>query len=135
RDECFAATFTLVVEQYAVAGKQAITFAEIDRYPIGEGLGDRIGTARIKWRGFSLWYLLNFAEQFGRRSLIEARLAESGFANRFEQTKGSQCYDLGCIFGDVKAYTHVRLRAEVIYLIGLDIAQNLVERACIIQIA
>src|SRR5262249_8106473 len=127
--------YTLMVEQYTVACEQPVAFTIIHRDPVSVKLGDAIRAAGIKRGRFALRNLLRLAEKLRRRCLIEPRLAQTGFAYRFEQSERPQGSDLGGVFRDVETDAHVRLRAEVVDFIWLDVAQNLVERAGVVQIA
>src|SRR5215813_14542765 len=124
-----------MIEQYAVAREQPVAFTIIYRDPVSVKFGDAVRAARVKRGRFALRDLLDLAEKLRRRGLIKPRPAQPGFAYRLEQSERPERADFGGVFRDVETDAHVRLRAEVVNLVGLDVAQNLVERARVVQVA
>src|SRR5262245_14285704 len=125
----------LVIEQYSVARDQPVAFTTIHRDPVSVKFGDAVRAARVERGRFALRDLLDLAEKLRRRGLIKPRPAQPGFAYRLEQSERPERADFGGVFRDVETDAHVRLRAEVVNLVGLDVAQNLVERARVVQVA
>src|SRR5262245_53970366 len=74
-DEGFASDRTLMVEKNAVRGMHAVGLAVVDRDPVRVELRGRVGRAWIERRRLPLRPLLDLAEEFGGRGLIEAGLA------------------------------------------------------------
>src|SRR5438876_6577720 len=58
-NESFASSFTLVIKQNAVAGKESIRLPVINGYVIGISFRTGIGRAGMKWSQLSLRDLLN----------------------------------------------------------------------------
>src|SRR6266542_3522059 len=54
RDEGLSATLALVVKEDSVDGEKAVGLAVIDDGPVGEDLGNGVGTARVKRRSLGL---------------------------------------------------------------------------------
>ena len=72
--EGFAADRTFVIEQDAVGGLHAVGLAVVHRDPVAVQLGDAIGRAPIKRRGFLLRDRLDQTVQFRGGGLIESGL-------------------------------------------------------------
>jgi hypothetical protein len=133
-DEGLAAARALVVEEDSVAGEEAVALAVVDGDPVGVELGDAVGAARVEGGRLALRSLDHLAEELGGGGLVEAR-ADSRFADRLEDADGAEGGDLARVLGDVEAHLDVALRAEVVDLVGLDFAQDRVERRGVVEVA
>ena len=79
--------------------------------------GDAIGTARVKWRGFALRHLHDFAEHLAGAGLIKADFGIDD-ADRIEYAGDAQT---GHVAGEnrlIPRCLHKRLRRQVIDFIG-----------------
>src|SRR6266508_4991610 len=63
--EGLPASFTFMIEQYAVACEQPVAFTIIHRDPVSVKFGDSVRAARVKRGRFALRDLLDLAEKFG----------------------------------------------------------------------
>src|SRR6266545_6731293 len=63
--EGLPASFTFMIEQYAVAREQPVAFTIIHRDPVSVKFGDSVRAARVKRGRFALRDLLDLAEKFG----------------------------------------------------------------------
>jgi hypothetical protein len=59
----------------------------------------------------------------------------TGLAKRFQQAQRSQADGIGRVLRHVEADAHVALRAQVVDFVGRIAPDNLVERACVLEIA
>src|SRR2546421_12021711 len=73
-DERLAAEWRFMIEQDSVACVNSVGFAIVDGDPIRVELGDGVGRARIKRRGFLLRRFLHQAVELRRGCLIEPGL-------------------------------------------------------------
>src|SRR5690348_16938059 len=105
-----------MVEEYAVAGVQAVGLSIVDGNPIGIDFGGAIGTARIKRRGFALRHFENLPEHFAGGRLVELRF-ESRFPDGLKETNSAEPGDFAGVLGNIEADTHMALCAEVVDLI------------------
>jgi len=85
-------------------------------------------------RLLALWHLAHLAEHLARRRLVEAA-AQIALADRVEEAKSADGHDICRVLGDVEADANVALRAEVVDLVGLDRAHQLVEHGAVPEIA
>src|SRR5215813_1917698 len=87
--EGFTSDGTFVIEQDAIRGVHAVSLAIIDRDPVRVELGHAVWTPWIERRCLLLRHLLDLAEQFRGRRLIEAdRPLEPQNADRFKRAQG-----------------------------------------------
>src|SRR6266542_6392664 len=63
--EGLPASFTFMIEQYAVAREQPVAFTIIHRDPVSVKFGDAVWAARVERSRFALRDLLDLAEKFG----------------------------------------------------------------------
>ena len=133
-DELNAAQRTLVVEQNAVRAMHAEAFAIVDGHPVPVQLGDGIGAARMKGSALGLLRLLDQPVHFRRTRLVESRLGTAE-ANCLEHVAdpeaGHQTGQKRLIPGGFDE----TLSAEVVNLVGGDVAENADQRGQIGQIA
>ena len=122
-----------MIEKDSVAGEQTVSFTIIYRHPVRVDLGRRIGAAWLERRMLALrtWRV---AVHFAARRLVEPRL-NSGFANGFEQPYCSQPGDFGRILRHVETDANVALSAKVVDFVRFHGPDDLVQRACIVQVA
>ena len=100
RHERLAAYGRLVIEQDAVAGKEAVRFAVVDRDPIRIHLGGGIRRTRIERRGFSLRGLDDLTEHLRARCLIEpSAIGQTADPDRFEQPQRAERIRVRRVFG------------------------------------
>src|ERR1041384_1003673 len=97
-------------------------------------LGASIRRTRVKWSLLSLRDLSNFAEEFRRRRLIEAR-SYSSLADRFEYSHNPDPGHFGGVFRNIKADSDMRLSAQIIDFVGLQTPEYRVQCARIVQIS
>src|SRR5437763_2591626 len=102
-----------MIEENAVARKQAIAFSVIDRCPVCIELRTTIWTAWPKWRSFPLWSFNCFAEHFTARGLIELCFDPS-FSYRFQQTDCAERGYVARVFRDLEAHQNMALSAQMI---------------------
>ena len=125
-----------MVEEDAVAGIHAVGLAVIDGDPVGVELGHGVGAARVEGRRLALRHFLHQAVELRGRGLVEARLApEPEEADGLEQAQRSQRIDVGGVFRRLEAHRDMGLGAEVVDLVGLDVADDPGERRAVGQVA
>ena len=121
RNERLAAKGTLVIEQDAVAGVEAVRLAEVHRYPICVDLRGRVRRTRVERRSLALWAFDDLAEHLRARGLIEPRLGgEAADPDRLEQAQRSHGVCIRGVFGCFERHGDVALRREVVDLLGPD---------------
>src|SRR5437763_4352376 len=123
-----------MVEQNAVAGKQIVCFTVIHGCEIREHLSASIRRAWMKGRRFGLRCLNNSAKHFRRRGLVKL-WRDADFPDCFQNSDRAESRNVAGVFRRVEAYPNVRLRAEVVDLVGNDLTQDRVERARIAQVS
>lgn len=123
-DEGFAAARAFVVEENAVAGKEAVTLAVIHGGPVAEHFGATIGTARPERRGLGLRHLLDLAIHLAARGLVKARLYP-GFTDSLQNTDRAHPGDVRRVFGNVKTHAHMALGAKIVNFVGLQLVEQL----------
>ena len=132
-DESLAPNRAFVVEQYAVARKQLVSFAIVDCYPMGVELGGAVRAARIERRGFGLWMLLHQPEQFRRRCLIKASfLRKSEYADGFKQSQRSERIGVRGVFGLFERRHDMALSRKVVDFIWPNLLHHM-RQACAIR--
>ena len=135
-DEGLAAQGALVVEEDSVAGEDAVGLTVVDADPEGVHLGDGVGRARVERGCLALRDLLDEAVELRRGGLIELGLLfEAEDADGFEEAKGAHGVGVGGVLGLLEGDLDVRLRAEVIDLVGLDLLHDVDERRGVGQVA
>src|SRR5262249_3486167 len=134
RYKSLAAPRRFMVEKNAIAREQIVRLAIIDSNVEAISFRTSVGRARVKWRLLRLRHLDDLAEYLGRRCLVEFWFY-SGFTSRFKKSDPSSSCATGRLRWHIEADSNVRLRAEIVNLVRLDIAQDRVERAGIIQVA
>ena len=109
-----------MVEQNAVAGKHLVSLSVIDGYPICIEFCHGIGRARIERRLLALRHLLDEAEKFARRCLIETGLTgQAEQADGLQDAQRAQTVGIGGVFGRVEADAHMAHGRKVVYFVGL----------------
>ena len=79
----------------------------------------------MEWGGLPLGRLADPAEQLRCGGLVEADpVGHPQEPDRLEQAERAQGVDVGGVLGFLEAHRDVRLRAEVVDLVGLDIAHD-----------
>ncbi len=124
-DESFAAQRAFVIEQDPARGMHAVGLAIIDRDPMGIKLGRGVGRAWVERGRLLLRDLLHLAEQFRGGGLIEAGLpfpAEN--ADGLEQAQRSEPVRVGGVFRRLERDLHMRLRREIVDLVGLRLLHD-----------
>ena len=116
--EGLAAPRGLVVEQDPVGRVHPVGLAVVPGDPVAVELRGRVGRARIERRVLVL-RRRGRAEQLGRRRLVEPGL-DPGEPHRLEHADGPGAGRVGGVLGLVERHPHVRLRGEVVDLVGLD---------------
>ena len=134
RDEGLSAPRTLVIEKDPVGRVHAVRFAVVLRDVEGIRFRAPVRAAGIERRRLALGRLDRSAIHLGRRCLVETR-HDPDLPDRFEQPDGPEPGDLRRILGDVEADADVALRSEVVHFVGLDAAQDRLQRRRVVQIA
>ncbi|EXI76370.1 MAG: hypothetical protein AW07_00315 [Candidatus Accumulibacter sp. SK-11] len=125
RDEGLAAHRTLVIEEDAVAGIDAVGFAVVDGDPVGVELGDRIRTARVERRRLLLRNFLDEAVEFRGARLVEAGLLlEAEDADRLEHAQRADAVGVGGVLGFLEADGDVALRGQIVDLVRLHLLDD-----------
>jgi hypothetical protein len=112
-----------VIEEDAARGMQAEALAVIHGHPVSVELGDTVWRAWIKGRRLGLYRLLDQAEHFGGRCLIDTRLGPHD-PHRLQHVR---CADPGYLTGQQRLRPggfHKRLRGEIVNLRRLNIPDN-----------
>ena len=124
-DEGLAAARALVVEENAVGGVEVIAFAVVHREPVGVHFRATVRRAGPERRFFRLGHFLDFAKHLGRRGLVEAAFFhEAGFADGFEDAHRAEADDVARVFRNIEGNAHVRLSAEVVNFVGLELVEE-----------
>jgi hypothetical protein len=137
-DEVLTAPRRFVVEQDAVGGEQSIGLAIIDGLPVGVDLGAGVGAARMERRGLALRHFGHPPEHLGRARLVVARRAAMALvviAQRLQQAERAEPNHVGGIFGLIEGDAHVRLRGEVIDLVGAHLLDDRAHPGAVAQVA
>ncbi len=137
-DELEAASRTLVVEQDAAAGEQAVALAVVDDDVVTEDLGAAVGRARMERRALGLRGLADLAEHLAAAGLVEADrvvLGTTDHADRLEHAQHARAGDVGRQLGLVEAQGDERDRAEVVDLVGLGLVERLDQRRQVGEVA
>ena len=103
---------------------QVVTFAVIDRGPVGKDLGAGVRAARVERCSFGLRSFQDFAEHLAARSLVETR-SDLGFLDCLEDPDSAQPRNVRRVFRDIEAHSNVALSAEMVNLVRLDVPQQL----------
>ena len=111
-----------MVEQDAVDREHAVGLAVVPGHPVGVDLGGAVRRARVERRLLVLRRRRR-AEHLRARRLVEAAL-HAGQADRLEQAHGADAGGVTGVLGLVEADPHVRLRGEVVDLVGVDLVQQ-----------
>ena len=86
-------------------------------------------------RGLGLRRFLDQAVQLGSTGLVEARLVlQTQKANGLQQAQSTGGIHVGGVLGRLKAHCHMRLRTQVIDLIGLHLLQDACEVGRVSQV-
>ena len=121
-NECFATTFTFVIEQDAVNGKHAIAFAVVLGDPETVLLCHSVGRTGIERSRLLLRNFLHLTEKLGGGSLIyPCFLFQSQYAYGFEHTQCADSVRFGSIFGHVERYLHMTLCCQIVDFIRLHL--------------
>ena len=125
-DESFAADRALVIEQDAVRGVDAVGLAIVDRNPVGVELGRRIRRARIERRRLVLRNRLRLAVEFRGRGLVEADTSRTSLSSRIASSRRSvpSASTLAVYSGRLEGNLHMRLRREIVDLVGLRLLDD-----------
>src|SRR5277367_3762903 len=101
-------------------------------------LGAGVRTARMKRRRLALRIFRHLAEHLGRPRLVQLRLAPAALvviAQRFEQSQRSESHDIGRVFRLIERDAHVRLRGEIVNLVGTHLLDDSAQAGAVAQIA
>lgn len=118
RDEVLAAARGLVVEEHAVAGEDAVGLAVVDGVPVRGDLGGGVGGARVEGRVLALRRRRGAEHLRGARLVVADGLARQ--ADGLEEAERPRGGDVGGVVGDLEGDGDVRLRGEVVDLVGGD---------------
>ena len=133
-----AAARTLVVEQDARAGVQAVALAVVDGDVVAEHLGAPVRRARMERRHLGLRGLAHLAEHLRRRRLVEADrvvLRAADHADRLEHPQHAEPGDVRRQLGLAEAQRDERDRPEVVHLVGLSQLEGRDQRGQVGEIA
>ena len=135
-DKSLAAPWALVVKKDAVAGVESVGLSVVDRDPVGVQLSYGVGASRVEGRGLSLGGFLHQAVELGSGGLVEAGLfAEPQNSNCLKKPERSKSVNVCRVLGAIEAYGHVRLRAQVVDLIGLSFLHDADEVAGVAKVS
>uniref|UniRef100_A0A804PTD2 Uncharacterized protein n=1 Tax=Zea mays TaxID=4577 RepID=A0A804PTD2_MAIZE len=118
RDEVLAAARGLVVEEHAVAGEYAVGLAVVDGVPVRGDLGGGVGRARVEGRVLALRRRRGAEHLRGTGLVVAHGLARQ--ADGLEEAERPRGGDVGGVVGDLEGDGDVRLRGEVVDLVGGD---------------
>ena len=125
-----------MIKQNAIGSVHSIGFAVIHYNPIAVHLCHRIRAARIKGSGFLLRHFLDQSIEFTGGGLVEANFRfKSQDSDSLQQSKDAYAIDFRGVFGRIKTDFNVRLRAEIIYFIRLNLFNHSDQRRTIREIA
>src|SRR5215203_1251917 len=99
-----------MVEQNAVASKDAVSLAIIYRCVVCENFGTGVRGSWIERSSFGLRCFNYFAKHFRRGSLIKLRM-QSEFANCLKKSDCANSCNVCCVLGDIKTDANMRLGA------------------------
>ena len=119
--ERLAAPRAFVVEQDSGAGKEAVSFAIIDRLPVGVKLGTGVGTARVKRRVESLRRRRRAVHLRAGRLIKLDRLRSIQVPDGLEQPQAAQSDDVGRIKRLVERDPDVALGTQIVHLVRPDL--------------
>lgn len=136
--EMFATTWRFVVEQDPVDGKQPVGLAIVERLPVGEDLGTRVGATGSKPGRLVLRCTGGLAEHLARGGLVETGLVPADLlilSHCFEDPECTQAGDIAGVDRQVERYPNVALGREIVDFVGFDFRQQRTELRTIGQVA
>src|SRR5262245_29596518 len=133
RDELQTTTRTLMVEQDARAGEQAVTFAIVHRDVVAIDFGHAVGAAWMKRRRFALRRFVSPAEHLAAAGLIESR-PRAHLTQRVEQARYAQRGELRGQYRLLPARRHERHGGQIVDFIGLHSDEYMGERCLVEQV-
>ncbi len=128
-DEGLAAAGTLVVEEDAVAGEEAVAFPVVDHLVVGIDLGTGVGAAGLEAGALALAGL-GTAEHLGAAGLVEANLLPAVLhvaADGLQQPDDPHAHHVHGVLGLIEAHADMALGAQVVDLVRLDLIQQIAE--------
>ena len=135
-DEGLTAQRRLVVEEDAVAGVHAVGFAVVDHNPKAVHLRDGVGGTRVEGRGLLLRDLLDKTVKLRGGGLVELGLSfKAEDADGFQQAEHAEGVRIRSVLGLFERDLDVRLRGEIIDLVGLDLLDDVDERRAVGHVA
>ena len=133
-DEVLAPARRLVVEQDTVDREQPVGLPVVPGKMERKDLGSRVRAPRIKWRGLVLRGLEDLAEHLRGRRLVEARI-QTQASDRLQDPHRAHGVDIDGVLGNLERHLDVRLRRQVVDLLGLKLLQHAVQRGPVLEIA
>ena len=107
-----------MIEQNAVGRVQTIGLAVIHRDPVSVKLGDRVGRARVKGRGFGLRRFHGRAVHFRGGCLAEPRLSlQARNPDGFQEPQRAQRIRIGGVLGRLEAHLDMALGRQIVDLV------------------
>ena len=130
--EGLAAARGLVVEQDSVHREHVVRLAVVAGGPVGVDLGRAVRAARPEGGVLGL-RRGGRAEHLRRRRLVDLG-ADPGGADRLEQAHGGQTGDVAGEHRLVERDPNVRLGAEVVDLVGVDLPDQVDQRDAVVEV-
>ncbi len=112
-----------MVEEDAVTGIHPVALSVVPDDMKCECLRTGIGTAWVKRRRFGLRRFENLAEEFAGARLVEPR-RQFRATKEFEEAHDSHACHVARVLRNIKANADVRLRREVVDLVGTDLHKD-----------
>ena len=125
RDERFATTRTLVVEEDAVGKVHAVGLTVVHKDPEGVLLGDCVGRTGVKGGGLGLGDLADLTVELRGGGLVETDLLlHTAGADSIEHAEDTNTVGIGSVLGHIEGNLDVGHGAEIVNLIGLHLGND-----------
>ena len=134
--ESLAAALTLMVEQDAVAGEDAVSVPVLPDHPEAVLFCHSVGGIGMEGRILVLGHLFHLAVQFGSGGLVHpAGLVQSGVVHRFQDPQHTQGIHVSGVFCRLKGNLHMALCRQVVDFIRLHASDDPADAGGVGQVA
>jgi len=120
-----------MVEKNAIAGVESVGLTVVHGVPVRSAFGGSVGGPRVEGGGFGL-RRRGGAEHLGGPGLVVADVGAAGVrdvgADGLEEAQRAGGDDVGGVVRDLERHSDVRLRGEVVDLVGEDGVEPAAER-------
>ena len=136
RYEGLATTLRLVVEQYARTAEHIVCLAIFLYNPIAIEFRHSVGRIGVERCVLVLRHLLHLAVKFRCGGLVDTTCAcQPASADSLQHTQNTSCIDVCRELRRVETDLHMRLRSQVVNLVGTHLADDLYQSHRVRQIA